>query len=207
LIGAYQRGDDIHTATAMEIFNLPAEQITKDMRRVAKTVNFGIIYGISPFGLSSQLGVSHQEAKKYIEAYFARFQGVKAYIDRTVAEAKANGYVTTLLGRRRPIPELRSSDPTQRSFGERVAMNSPIQGTAADVIKLAMLAVHRRLTTEGLGAKMLLQVHDELILELPESELDAVRRLVTEEMEQVIELAVPLKVDIGIGKTWREAHP
>ena len=207
LIGAYQRGDDIHTATAMEIFNLPAEQITKDMRRVAKTVNFGVIYGISPFGLSSQLGVSQQEAKKYIEAYFARFQGVKAYIDRTVAEAKANGYVTTLLGRRRPIPELRSSDPTQRSFGERVAMNSPIQGTAADVIKLAMLAVHRRLTTEGLGAKMLLQVHDELILELPESELDAVRRLVTEEMEQVIELAVPLKVDIGIGKTWREAHP
>lgn len=207
LIGAYQRGDDIHTATAMEIFNLPAEQITKDMRRVAKTVNFGIIYGISPFGLSSQLGVSQQEAKKYIEAYFARFQGVKAYIDRTVAEAKANGYVTTLLGRRRPIPELRSSDPTQRSFGERIAMNSPIQGTAADVIKLAMLAVHRRLTTEDLGAKMLLQVHDELILELPESELDAVRRLVTEEMEQVIELAVPLKVDIGIGKTWREAHP
>ncbi len=127
LIGAYGRGDDIHTTTAMQIFGLAADQITKDMRRVAKTVNFGIIYGISPFGLSSQLGISNQEAKRYIDAYFARFEGVKAYIDRTVAEAKANGYVTTLLGRRRPIPELRG-DPTQRSFGERIAMNSPIRG-------------------------------------------------------------------------------
>jgi DNA polymerase-1 len=207
LIGAYARGDDVHTTTAMEIFGLPAGQITKDMRRVAKTVNFGIIYGISPFGLSSQLGISNQEAKRYIEAYFARFQGVKAYIDRTVAEAKANGYSTTLLGRRRPIPELRSGDPTQRSFGERVAMNSPIQGAAADVIKLAMLAVHRRLAEEGHAARILLQVHDELILELPEADRDAVRRTVTEAMEGVIELMVPLKVDIGIGKNWREAHP
>ena len=207
LIGAYGRGDDIHTTTAMQIFGLAADQITKDMRRVAKTVNFGIIYGISPFGLSSQLGISNQEAKRYIDAYFARFEGVKAYIDRTVTEAKANGYVTTLLGRRRPIPELRSSDPTQRSFGERIAMNSPIQGTAADVIKLAMLAVHRRLVTEGRAARILLQVHDELILELPEAEADSVRPIVTEEMERVIELVVPLKVDIGIGKNWSEAHP
>ena len=206
LIGAYGRGDDIHTTTAMQIFGLAADQITKDMRRVAKTVNFGIIYGISPFGLSSQLGISNQEAKRYIDAYFARFEGVKAYIDRTVAEAKANGYVTTLLGRRRPIPELRG-DPTQRSFGERIAMNSPIQGTAADVIKLAMLAVHRRLAAEGQAARILLQVHDELILELPEAEVDTVRPIVTEEMERVIELVVPLKVDIGIGKNWSEAHP
>ena len=206
LIGAYTRGDDIHTTTAMQIFGLAADQITKDMRRVAKTVNFGIIYGISPFGLSSQLGISNQEAKRYIDAYFARFEGVKAYIDRTVAEAKANGYVTTLLGRHRPIPELRA-DPTQRSFGERVAMNSPIQGTAADVIKLAMLAVHRRLAAEGRAAQILLQVHDELILELPEAEVDSVRPIVTEEMERVIELVVPLKVDIGIGKNWSEAHP
>jgi DNA polymerase-1 len=206
LIGAYGRGDDIHTTTAMQIFGLAADQITKDMRRVAKTVNFGIIYGISPFGLSSQLGISNQEAKRYIDAYFARFEGVKAYIDRTVAEAKANGYVTTLLGRRRPIPELRG-DPTQRSFGERIAMNSPIQGTAADVIKLAMLAVHRRLAAEGRAARILLQVHDELILELPEAEVDTVRPIVTEEMERVIELVVPLKVDIGIGKNWSEAHP
>jgi DNA polymerase I len=207
LIGAYDRGDDIHATTAMEIFGLPSGQITKDMRRVAKTVNFGIIYGISPFGLSSQLGISTQEAKRYIEAYFARFTGVKAYIDRTVAEAKASGYSTTLFGRRRPIPELRSADPTQRSFGERVAMNSPIQGAAADIIKLAMLALRRRIATEGRTSKMLLQVHDELILEVPSDELDLARRIVTEEMEGVIELAAPLKVDIGIGKNWREAHP
>ncbi|MEP6600283.1 MAG: DNA polymerase I [Nitrospirota bacterium] len=207
LIGAYGRGDDIHTTTAMQIFGLAGDQITKDMRRVAKTVNFGIIYGISPFGLSSQLGISNQEAKRYIDAYFTRFEGVKAYIDRTVAEAKANGYVTTLLGRRRPIPELRGSDPTQRSFGERIAMNSPIQGTAADIIKLAMLAVHRRLAAEGRAARILLQVHDELILELPEAEVDTVRPIVTEEMERVMDLVVPLKVDIGVGKNWSEAHP
>lgn len=207
LIGAYTRGDDIHTTTAMEIFNLAATDITKDMRRVAKTVNFGIIYGISPYGLSAQLGVSQHEAKKYIEAYFARFQGVKAYVDRVVAEAKANGYVTTLLGRRRPIPELQSRDATQRSFGERVAMNSPIQGTAADIIKITMLAVHRRLAAEGRRARILLQVHDELILEVPESEIEPVRQLIIEEMEKALVLAVPLKVDVGIGKNWREAHP
>jgi DNA polymerase-1 len=152
------------------------------------------------------LGISQHDAKKYIEAYFARFQGVKAYIERTVTEAKDKGYVTTLLGRRRPIPELRSSDPTQRSFGERVAMNTPIQGTAADVIKLAMLAVRRRLAAEGHEAKMVLQVHDELILEVPEREIDAVRVAVTEEMERVVELAVPLKVDLGVGKNWHVAR-
>ncbi len=207
LIGAFVRGEDIHTTTAIEIFGLPGGQITKDMRRVAKTVNFGIIYGISPFGLSSQLGISQQEAKKYIDAYFARFQGVKAFLDRTIAEAKQNGYVTTLLGRRRPIPELQSGNPTQRGFGERMAMNTPIQGTAADVIKLAMLAVRRRLVAEKLSAKMILQVHDELIFEVAESELDPVRKAVTEEMERVMELAVPLKVDVGVGKNWRQAHP
>jgi DNA polymerase-1 len=206
LVRAYTQGEDIHTATAMEIFNLAASDISKDMRRVAKTVNFGIIYGISPYGLASQLGISQHDAKKYIEAYFARFQGVKAYIERTVTEAKEKGYVTTLLGRRRPIPELRSSDPTQRSFGERVAMNTPIQGTAADVIKLAMLAVRRRLAAEGHEAKMVLQVHDELILEVPEREIDAVRVAVTEEMERVVELAVPLKVDLGVGKNWHVAR-
>src|SRR5947208_11561360 len=168
LIGAFVRGDDIHTATAVEIFNLPASQITKDMRRVAKTVNFGIIYGISPYGLSSQLGIPQQESKKHIEAYFTKFQGVKAFLDRTIAEAKEKGYVTTLLGRRRPIVELQSGDPTQRSMGERMAMNTPIQGTAADVIKLAMLAVRRRLAAERTSAKMILQVHDELIFEVAE---------------------------------------
>jgi DNA polymerase-1 len=207
LIGAFVRGEDIHTATAVEIFGLPPGQITKDMRRVAKTVNFGTIYGISPYGLSAQLGISQQEAKKYIDAYFMRFQGVKAFLDRTIAEARESGYTTTMLGRRRPIPELRSGDAAQRGFGERMAMNTPIQGTAADVIKLAMLAVRRRLSAERRRAKMILQVHDELIFEVPESELEPVRKAVTEEMERVVDLAVPLKVDVGIGRTWRQAHP
>jgi len=207
LIGAFARGDDIHTATAVEIFNLPAAQITKDMRRVAKTVNFGIIYGISPYGLSSQLGISQQEARKYIDAYFTKFQGVKGFLDRTIAEAKEKGYVTTLLGRRRPIVELQSGDQTQRSMGERMAMNTPIQGTAADVIKLAMLAVRGRLQAEGAAAKMILQVHDELIFEVAEGAIEAVRKVVVEEMERVVTLAVPLKVDVGVGRNWREAHP
>src|SRR5438105_83572 len=207
LIGAFARGDDIHTLTAVEIFNLPTAQITKDMRRVAKTVNFGIIYGISPYGLSSQLGISQQESKKHIEAYFTKFQGVKAFLDRTIAEAKEKGYVTTLLGRRRPIVELQSGDPTQRGMGERMAMNTPIQGTAADVIKLAMLAVRGRLHAEGAVAKMILQVHDELIFEVAEGEIETVRKLVVAEMEQVVTLAVPLRVDVGVGRNWREAHP
>ena len=207
LIGAFARGDDIHTATAVEIFGLPAAQITKDMRRVAKTVNFGIIYGISPYGLSAQLGISQQEARKHIEAYFTRFQGVKAFMDKTIAEAKENGYVMTMLGRRRPIPELRSGDPAQRGMGERMAMNTPIQGTAADVIKLAMLAVHRRLVAERSTAKMILQVHDELIFEVAEAGVEAVKKIVVEEMEQAMTLAVPLRVDVGVGKNWRQAHP
>ncbi len=207
LIGAFVRGDDIHTATAVEIFGLPAAQITKDRRRVAKTVNFGIIYGISPYGLSSQLGISQQDAKKYIEAYFARFQGVKAFLEKTIADAKENGYVTTLLGRRRPIPELRSGDPAQRGMGERMAMNTPIQGTAADVIKLAMLAVRRRLAEERKTAKMILQVHDELIFEVADAEVEAVRKIVVAEMERIVNLAVPLRVDVGVGKDWRAAHP
>ncbi len=205
LIGAFARGDDIHTATAAEIFGLPAAQITKDMRRVAKTVNFGIIYGISPYGLSSQLGITQQEARKYIDAYFTRFEGVKAFLEKTVADAKEKGYVTTMLGRRRPIPELRSGDPAQRGMGERMAMNTPIQGTAADVIKLAMLGVHRRLA--GTGTKMILQVHDELIFEVREAEVERVRTVVAEEMERAVSLAVPLKVDIGVGLNWRAAHP
>lgn len=207
LIGAFARGDDIHRATAMEIFGLPLAQITSDMRRVAKTVNFGVIYGISPYGLSSQLGISQQEAKTYIEAYFTKFQGVKIFMDKTIAEAKETGSVTTMLGRRRPIPELRSGDQAQRGMGERMAMNTPIQGTAADVIKLAMLAVHRRLGAERPRARMILQVHDELIVEVAEGEVEAVRKIVVEEMEQAVTLAVPLKVDVGIGPNWRAAHP
>jgi len=173
-------------------------------------VVFGILYGISPFGLSSTLGISQQDAKQYIDAYFERYAGVKAFIDRTIEEARQRGYVTTILGRRRPIPELAGSDPVQRSFGERMAVNSPIQGSAADLIKAAMIAVARRLHEELPGTKMILQVHDELIFETPEKDLEAARRLVKAEMEHTgarLGLSVPLKVDLGVGRNWREAHP
>jgi DNA polymerase-1 len=194
----------------MEIFNVPAAGVSKDMRRAAKTVVFGIVYGISPFGLSQNIGVPQAEAKKYIETFFERFPAVRALMDRNIAEGRAKGYTTTILGRRRPIPELQSGDAVQRSFGERMAVNSPIQGSAADLIKLAMINVHNRLQHELPDVKMILQVHDELIFEVPETKLDSAKRLVQGEMEGVgkqLELSVPLKVDIGIGKNWRAAHP
>lgn len=206
----FERGEDIHTATAVEIFKLSPELITKEMRRVAKTVVFGIVYGISPFGLSQNIGVSQTDAKKYIDMYFERYAGVKAFIDRTIAEAKERGYTTTITGRRRPIPELQSSDPTQRSYGERQAVNSPIQGSAADVIKVAMIAVNKKLHAELPSTKMILQVHDELIFEVPEKDLVKARHLVKAEMEGVgphLGLSVPVKVELGVGKNWREAHP
>jgi DNA polymerase-1 len=210
LMKVFERGDDIHLATAVEIFKLPPEQITREMRRTAKTVVFGIVYGISPFGLSQNIGVSQTEAKKYIDTYFERYAGVKALMDRTIADAKEKGYTTTILGRRRPIPELQSADPTQRGFGERQAVNSPIQGSAADLIKVAMIAVSKRLAEDLPGTKMILQVHDELIFETPERELEKAEQLVKSEMVNAgpcLGLSVPLKVDLGTGKNWREAHP
>ncbi|WP_447978193.1 DNA polymerase I [Candidatus Nitrospira bockiana] len=210
LIRVFAAGEDIHTATAVDIFNLVPEQITREMRRVAKTVVFGILYGISPFGLSQTLNISQQKAKEYIEAYFARYSGVKAFLDRTLDEAKRNGYVTTILGRRRPIPELSSPDATQRSFGERMAINNPIQGSAADLIKVAMINVSRRLKTDLPVARMILQVHDELIFETPERDVDQAKQLVKSEMEQTgrqLGITVPLKVDLGVGRNWRDAHP
>ena len=210
LVKVFEQGEDIHMATAVEIFKLPAEQITRDMRRAAKTVVFGIVYGISPFGLSQNLGVSQQEAKKYIETYFERYAGVKALMDRTIAEAKEKGYTTTILGRRRPIPELQAPDPTQRGFGERMAVNSPIQGSAADLIKVAMIGVSRKLKAELPGTKMILQVHDELIFETPEKDVEKAKALVKTEMEKAgprLGLSVPLKIDLGVGKNWRAAHP
>jgi DNA polymerase-1 len=210
LVAIFAKSEDIHMATAMEIFNLPAGHITKDMRRAAKTVVFGIVYGISPFGLSQNIGVPQAEAKKYIETFFERFPAVRALMDRNIAEGKAKGYTTTILGRRRPIPELQSGDPVQRSVGERMAVNSPIQGSAADLIKVAMINVHRTLQQELPDVRMILQVHDELIFEVPEKELDAAKRLIQGEMEAVgkhLELSVPLKVDVGVGKNWRAAHP
>ena len=210
LLAVFAKSEDIHTATAMEIFNVPAAGVSKDMRRAAKTVVFGIVYGISPFGLSQNIGVPQAEAKKYIETFFERFPAVRALMDRNIAEGRAKGYTTTILGRRRPIPELQSGDTVQRSFGERMAVNSPIQGSAADLIKLAMINVHNSLQHELPDVKMILQVHDELIFEVPETKLDSAKRLVQGEMEGVgkqLELSVPLKVDIGIGKNWRAAHP
>jgi DNA polymerase-1 len=206
----FERGEDIHTATAVEIFKLSPENITKEMRRVAKTVVFGIVYGISPFGLAQNIGVSQADAKKYIDMYFDRYAGVKTFIDRTIEEAKEKGYTTTITGRRRPIPELQSSDPTQRSYGERQAVNSPIQGSAADVIKVAMIEVLRKLHAGLPSTKMILQVHDELIFEVPEKDLVRARHLVKDEMEGVgprLGLSVPLKVELGTGHNWREAHP
>jgi DNA polymerase-1 len=210
LLAVFSNSEDIHMATAMEIFSLPADQITKDMRRAAKTVVFGIVYGISPFGLSQNIGVPQSEAKKYIETFFERFPAVRALMDRNIAEGRAKGYTTTILGRRRPIPELQSGDPVQRSFGERMAVNSPIQGSAADLIKVAMINVHNVLQQALPHVKMILQVHDELIFEVAEEELEAATRLVQDEMEGVgkqLGLSVPLKVDVGVGNNWRAAHP
>src|SRR5512146_151737 len=210
LIDVFAKGEDIHMATAMEIFGLPASQITRDMRRAAKTVVFGIVYGISPFGLSQNIGVSQAEAKKYIDTFFEKFAAVRALMDRNIAEGKENGYTTTILGRRRPIPELQSGDPVQRGFGERMAVNSPIQGSAADLIKVAMINVHKKLHDDLPHTKMILQVHDELIFEVRESDLEKAKGLVKREMEGVgkqLGLSVPLKVDLGVGKNWRVAHP
>ncbi len=210
LVSVFAKGEDIHMATAMEIFGLPSSQITRDMRRAAKTVVFGIVYGISPFGLSQNIGVSQAEAKKYIETFFEKFAAVRELMDRNISEAKTKGYTTTILGRRRPIPELQSGDPVQRSFGERMAVNSPIQGSAADLIKVAMINVHKKLHEDLPHTKMILQVHDELIFEVPEHDLDEAKRLVKHEMEGVgkqLGLSVPLKVDLGVGKNWRVAHP
>jgi len=210
LLAVFAKGEDIHMATAMEIFGLPSSQITRDMRRAAKTVVFGIVYGISPFGLSQNIGVSQAEAKKYIDTFFEKFAAVRALMDRNIAEGKEKGYTTTILGRRRPIPELQSGDPIQRGFGERMAVNSPIQGSAADLIKVAMINVHKKLHDDLPHTKMILQVHDELIFEVPEREMEEAQRLVRHEMEGVgkqLGLSVPLKVDLGVGKNWRAAHP
>jgi DNA polymerase-1 len=206
LLEAFRTDGDVHTDTARTLFNLPADAITPAMRRAAKTVNFGIIYGISPFGLSEQLGVSQGEAKRYIDEYFSHFAGVRRFVDATIEKARSDGFVTTLLGRKRPIPELASPIPAQRSFGERSAVNSPIQGSAADIIKLAMINIHRRLDRERLNARMLLQVHDELVFEVAQRDVDAIKALVKKEMEEAYPLAVPVRVEIGVGPNWADAH-
>lgn len=206
LIESFKRGEDIHSRTAAEVFGIMPGLVTSEMRRMAKVVNFGIIYGMSPFGLSKDLGISQRDAKRYIDAYFEHYKGVSAFIEKTMQEARGNGYVRTLLGRKRPMPELSSKEAAVRQFGERTAVNTPIQGTAADIIKLAMVNIFNRIRKENLKSLMTLQVHDELVFEVPENELEVMKHIVREEMEGVIELKVPLKVDIGIGKNWSEAH-
>ncbi len=206
LIDAFRSGVDVHTKTASEIFGVPTDKVTTGMRRTAKTVNFGVIYGISPFGLSETLSISRDEAKNYIEKYFERHPGVKKYIETVLNDVRQKGYAETLSGRRRPITELRSQNSNIKAQGERLAVNSPIQGAAADIIKGAMINIWKRLKQERLSAKMILQVHDELLLEVPESELEVVKDLLKKEMEGVVKLEVPLRVDIGYGGNWAEAH-
>ena len=201
-ISAFNNGEDIHTRTASEIFGVSVDEVTREMRSSAKAVNFGIVYGISAFGLSEQLGIGQKQAASYIEKYLERLPGVRDYMHSSVENGKARGYAITLFNRRRELPELKSSNFNTRSFGERVAMNMPIQGTAADIIKAAMVAVHRRLKDEGFRAKLVLQIHDELIIDTPEDEVERVKTLLSECMSRVIELAVPLRADVECGHSW-----
>jgi DNA polymerase-1 len=206
MIDAFNSGADIHTATAAQVFGLPPEMITPQLRSRAKAVNFGIVYGIGAFSLAKDIGVSNKEAKEYIDSYMHTYQGVAAYMQRMIDAAKDTGYATTLFGRRRYLPELAASNHMLRAFGERVARNMPIQGTAADIIKIAMVRVDRRLYAEGMESRLILQVHDELIVEAPEAEADRALQIVTEEMEHACNMAVLLRADGKIGQTWYDAH-
>ncbi len=206
LIQAYREAQDIHRLTASQVFHVPFSEVTPLQRRNAKAVNFGIVYGISSFGLSQDLSITRKEAQEYIEKYFETYPKIKEFLDGCVEKAKKEGYAETMFGRRRPVPELKSSNFMQRSFGERVAMNAPIQGTAADIIKIAMIRVDRRLRGEGLKSRLLLQVHDELLVETDQAELDQVKRILAEEMQGAAELSVPLEIDMKQGTDWYEAH-
>lgn len=205
LIAAYRQAEDIHRITASEVFHVPFDEVTPLQRRNAKAVNFGIVYGISSFGLSQDLSISRKEAQQYIEKYFETYPGIKGFLDGCVEQAKEQGYSVTMFGRRRPVPELKSSNFMQRSFGERVAMNAPIQGTAADIIKIAMIRVNERLKREQLRARLLLQVHDELLIEAPLEEVGQVQRILEEEMTHAADLKVKLEIDMHTGNSWYEA--
>ena len=205
LIEAYREARDIHRITASQVFHEPFADVTDQQRRNAKAVNFGIVYGISSFGLSQDLSITRKEAAKYIDDYFQTYPGIKTFLDHAVQHAKDQGYAVTLFGRRRPVPELSSSNFMQRSFGERVAMNSPIQGTAADIIKIAMIGVDRRLKEEGLKSRLVLQVHDELLIEAEQTEVETVKEILRQEMEQAVSLDVPLEIDMHTGDNWYEA--
>jgi DNA polymerase-1 len=203
---AFSRGEDIHRRTASEVLGLFPDMVTDEQRRQAKAINFGVIYGMSAFGLARQLGIARREAQKFIDTYFERYPAIRTFMDRCIAEARDKQYVTTLLGRRCAIPEINSKNAAIRGYAERNAINYPVQGSAADIIKLAMVHIARRLAAEGLGTRMLLQVHDELVFDVPEDELEQTSALVREEMEGAVDLSVPLLVEIGSGRNWREAH-
>jgi DNA polymerase-1 len=203
LVEAFRRGDDIHTLTASQVFGVPPLMVTPDHRRQAKVVNFGIVYGLSAFGLSQNLGIEPAEAKKFIEAYFEKYRGVRAFIDRTLEETRRDGLVKTLFGRVRPIPDINSKNFNLRGFAERTAVNTPLQGTAADLIKIAMIRIDAAILERELKSRMTLQVHDELVFEVPEAEMDGMRSLVREQMESAHQLSVPLMVEIGVGKNWQ----
>ena len=202
---AFERGEDIHTRTAAEVLGKEPALLTRSERDVAKMVNFGIIYGISAFGLSENLEIPRDEAQAYIDAYLARFPYVQDFIARTIETSARDGYATSLLGRRRPVPELKASNRQTRSLGERLAVNFVMQGSNADIIKVAMVLIHDRLREEGRGARLVLQVHDELLLEVPDAEVAAIKDLVREEMCRAYDLDPPLAVDIGTGDDWHEA--
>ncbi|HET6267765.1 MAG TPA: DNA polymerase, partial [Acidobacteriota bacterium] len=205
LIDSFLRQEDIHARTASEVFDVPLEKMTKEIRNQAKAINYGINYGQSPFGLSQLLGIDQKDAKKFIDQYFQKYPKVKEYLDRTTEFAKEHGYVTTLFGRRRYVPEIRSRDRTVWMAAQRAAINTPLQGTAADIIKLAMVEVQKALEAQQSGARLTMQVHDELVLEVPDKEKESVAKMVKEKMENVTRLAVPLTVDLSIGRNWREA--
>ena len=203
---AFREGQDVHAAMAAKIFRKPLSEVTPDDRRVAKTANFGIMYGISSFGLAQRLHRSRKEAAQIIEDYFASFPTIRSFIDGTLESARRTGYVETIFGRRRYVPDVNSHNANIRAMAERNAVNAPIQGSAADIIKLAMIGVDGALRQQGLRARMVLQIHDELVLEVPEDEIQPVKRILTEQMEGVLALSVPLTVECNYGKNWLEAH-
>ncbi|MEG1849650.1 MAG: DNA polymerase, partial [Oscillospiraceae bacterium] len=205
MIEAFVHNEDIHTKTAAQVFDMPEPFVTPQMRSSAKAVNFGIVYGIGAFSLSQDIGVSVAEADRYIKNYLNTYSGVKAYMESSIAFGREHGYVETMFGRRRPLPELKGANHAMRSFGERVAMNTPIQGTAADIIKIAMVRVFDRLRAEGLHARLMLQIHDELMVEAPLDEADRAAVIVTEEMQNAVRLRVPLVAEATIGDNWLEA--
>jgi DNA polymerase-1 len=205
MINAFKEGVDIHKVTASQVFDMPFDFVTNEMRSRAKAINFGIVYGMGAFTLSRDIKVSVKEAGRYINSYLSHYSGIKKYLDNCVEDAKEKGYVTTLFNRRRYLPELNDSNAMQRKFGERVAKNMPIQGTAADIIKIAMINVYNRLKAENLEARLILQVHDELIVESPENEVEQVKDILRQEMENAAKLKVNLVVDVNIGKTWYES--